>query len=174
MSQNYLFSLTLIKLSKAFIIYLQEKTRNKMEKKYLFLIPLAVPLFFGGKAAVNAIRNKRSGSNGHGIKDTVTLSPDSAGSEVMESDLHSDEMRNALQDQNITEQMSIPEYPEINENPVINPDSEMPEREEFSASETSNDQTDNEEYFEGRKLMKGPKGGKYYLNDSGRKVYLKK
>jgi hypothetical protein len=30
-----------------------------MDKKYLMLLPLAVPLFFGGKAAVTALKRKK-------------------------------------------------------------------------------------------------------------------
>jgi hypothetical protein len=168
-----------------------------MEKKYLMLLPLAVPLFFGGKAAVTAFKRKTVKSNGEAAG-TFTTGMKSSDEEIIKSDLHSDELRSTLGDttglsepQNVfnvpdenemerpdESQIDVPDEEEVTppdegvrESSTVNRDAELPEEE--NRSFTPGNELDETEHFEGKTILTGPKGGKYFVNESGKKIYLK-
>jgi hypothetical protein len=91
----------------------------------------------------------------------------------MESDLHIDELRTST---------GIPEEEENTGSgtvSTVNMDVELPEIEAISSEKKSSPQAEKDnptvlgEDLEEKTIFTGPKGGKYYLNDKGKKIYLK-
>jgi hypothetical protein len=144
-----------------------------MEKKYLMLLPLAVPLFLGGKAAVDAIKRRKISHKGNGDPEsTISLRSDSSDTDVMESDTHIDSLRSATEVTETKEEKA-------SSVDIVNMDAELPQEEEIPSEKRGTPQgakdnaTTLDENLEERTILTGPKGGKYYLNDKGKKIYLK-
>jgi hypothetical protein len=142
-----------------------------MEKKYLMLLPLAVPLFFGGKAAVTAIkRRKTTSEKGNG---NVVLPYNSPVERVMESDTHIDELRTSTGISGTEEETST------GTTDTVNMDAELPEIEAIPSDKRKSPQAEKDnptvlgEDLEEKTIFTGPKGGKYYLNEKGKKIYIK-
>jgi hypothetical protein len=142
-----------------------------MEKKYLMLLPLAVPLFFGGKAAVNALRRKTTVITKENGGSKTVLGPDSSADDVVENDMQADNLRRAV---------DIPEKKE-NVKPttvdLVNMDAEVPEEIHPEEAEqpqgVKNNPTVLDDNLDEKTVFTGPKGGKYYLNEKGKKIYIK-
>jgi hypothetical protein len=136
-----------------------------MEKKYLMLLPLAVPLFFGGKAAVNALKKKTIIVNKKNGGSKTALGPDSSAEDVIDSDTRIDNLRIAAEIPDKTETRKATKVD------LVNMDAEIPE--ELRPQGEKNNPSTLDDNLEEKTIFKGPKGGKYYLNDKGRKIYLK-
>jgi hypothetical protein len=158
-----------------------------MEKKYLMLLPLAIPLFFGGKAAVTAIKKRTQNKENGSGRYPVSLADESINAGDIESDQHIEEIRAAIGKPELAEQMQ--DQPDEN---IESPPSEiempredeieLPDEEELRGSSWVEDPAGslsgsteiNKDIPDGVKVHVGPKGGRFYFNDSGKKVYLKK
>jgi hypothetical protein len=146
-----------------------------MDKKYLILLPLAVPLFFGGKAAITAIKKKKMASHkGNGdTESSIALTPGSPDADVMGSEAHSDNLRTATQIPEIKEEMSPSSADLVNIDAEIPVEETDPSEKENTPQGAKDNLSTLDDNLEEKTIFTGPKGGKYYYNDKGKKIYLK-
>jgi hypothetical protein len=158
-----------------FLINLKEGNID-MEKKYLMLLPLALPLFFGGKAAVTALRKKKKASakgNGDTAEDTVILGSESSTEDIMENEAHINRLRSATGLPDIQEEVHPQGAETVNMDAEIPDPEDLPGEKENTPQGAKNNISTMDYNLEEKTIFTGPKGGKYYLNDKGKKIYLK-